>query len=57
MDEAAKFLIIPQQGMFLIRIHTERAGAAKLQTFTQLLEQGGRLPRRHEAVRPPRFEL
>jgi hypothetical protein len=41
-------LIIPQQGMFLIRIHTERAGAAKPQTFTELLEQ---------AVRPPCFEL
>lgn len=50
-------LIIPQQGVFLIRFHTEWAGAAKPQTFTQLSEQVGRLPRRREAVRPPRFEL
>jgi hypothetical protein len=27
-------LIIPQQGMFLIRIHTERAGVAKPQALT-----------------------
>jgi hypothetical protein len=50
-------LIIPQHGMVLICIHTERVGAAKPQTFTQLLEQVGRLPQRREAVRPPRFEL
>lgn len=49
---SGEVLIIPQQGMFLIRIHTERVGAAKSQTFTQSLEQVGRLPRRHEAVRP-----
>jgi len=50
-------LIMTQQGMFSIRIHTERAGAAKSQTFTQLLGRVGRLPQRREAVRPPRFEL
>jgi hypothetical protein len=35
-------LKIPHQGMFLIRIHTERAGAARPQTLTQLLEQMGK---------------
>lgn len=44
--------IIAQKGVFFIRIHKERAGAARLQTFTKLLER-----RRHEAVRPPHFEL
>jgi hypothetical protein len=50
-------LIIPQQGMLLIHILTERAGTVKPQTFTKLLEQVGRLPRRRKAVPPPRFEL
>lgn len=49
-------LVIPWQGRILDRVRTLRVEATE-QTFTQLLEQVGRLSRRRKAVKPSRSEL